>query len=196
MEQVLVVARNDLNHLFNKDYFFYNNGLDNFLNIINDKHLFINRDSAEVNEFYKQIIPYAFITNDNYCYILKRLSKQKEKRLHNKLSLGVGGHINPIHHPVDSIIEEGLLRELNEELIVTNEQIQKIKLVGIINDDNTEVGKLHLGIVYHIQVNNKDIEINEIDKMEGQWVHKSELGKYYNNMESWSQIILNELINL
>ena len=64
----------------------------------------------------------------------------------------------------------------------------KIVPVGFINDDTNEVGKVHLGVLYHINLNNTSIEINEKEKMTGQWIKKSQLKDYYPQMESWSKI--------
>jgi predicted NUDIX family phosphoesterase len=66
--------------------------------------------------------------------------------------------------------------------------VESVVPIGIINDDTNEVGKVHLGILYHINLNNKSIEINEKEKMTGIWVKKSDLHEYYPQMESWSKI--------
>ena len=57
--------------------------------------LFLRRSELEEDPSFKQIIPYAIISNKKSFYLFKRTSKQTEKRLHNKFSLGVGGHMNP-----------------------------------------------------------------------------------------------------
>ena len=53
------------------------------------------RNILEEDPSYKQIIPYAVICHGNEVYMFRRLNKQTEARLHNKCSLGVGGHMNP-----------------------------------------------------------------------------------------------------
>ena len=86
-------------------------------------------------------------------------------------------------------IHHELARELNEEVLLhSNCRIEEIVPIGFINDDTNNVGKVHLGLLYQIRLNCMDLEINEKDKMTGQWVNISELRTYYSQMESWSKI--------
>ena len=83
---------------------------------------------------------------------------------------------------------------MSEEVLVHNDcHIEELVPVGFINDDTNEVGKVHLGVLYRIVLNNKSIEINEKDKMTGEWVKISELKDYYPQMESWSKIYVDLL---
>ena len=82
-----------------------------------------------------------------------------------------------------------LEREMNEEVLLHEDcHVESVVPVGFINDDTNEVGKVHLGVLYHINLNNTSIEINEKEKMTGQWIKKSQLKDYYPQMESWSKI--------
>lgn len=148
------------------------------------------RNILEEDPSYKQIIPYAVICYGNEVYMFRRLNKQTEARLHNKCSLGVGGHMNPYGNKIDiDYLHHELEREMHEEVILGEGcEIVDMKPVGFINDDLSEVGKVHLGVLYHITVSNNHIEINETEKMTGEWVAISDLTKYYSNMETWSQL--------
>lgn len=148
------------------------------------------RNILEEDPSYKQIIPYAVICYGNEVYMFRRLNKQTETRLHNKCSLGVGGHMNPYGDKIDiDYLHHELEREMHEEVKLGEGcEIVDMKPVGFINDDLSEVGKVHLGVLYHITVSNNHIEINETEKMTGEWVAISDLTKYYSNMETWSQL--------
>lgn len=105
----------------------------------------------------------------------------------------MGGHINPIELESKNIIEAGLFRELDEEVYLDKDHIESVEIIGIINDDTNEVGKVHLGFVYHIILNKKECDIAEKDKMLGEWIHKEDIKDCYNEMESWTQIIFDNI---
>jgi predicted NUDIX family phosphoesterase len=153
--------------------------------------LFLSRSKLEEDPSFKQIIPYAIISNKDSFYLFKRTSKQTEKRLHNKFSLGVGGHMNP-NNSVESkeqyLIYE-LKRELYEEVKLLNGcLIEDIEFIGFINDDTISVGSVHIGLLYNIHVSNKEVYINETDKMTADWTDKSNLAEFYEGMETWTKI--------
>ena len=171
------------------------------LNRIVQNGLFLRRSELEENPSFKQIIPYAIISNkepersgvrqSQSFYLFKRTSKQTEKRLHNKFSLGVGGHMNP-NNSMESkeqyLIDE-LKRELYEEVKLLNGcLIEDIEFIGFINDDTISVGSVHIGLLYNIHVSNKEVYINETDKMTADWIDKSNLAEFYEGMETWTKI--------
>ena len=153
--------------------------------------LFLKRGELEEDPSFKQIIPYAIISNKNSFYLFRRTSGQTEKRLHNKFSLGVGGHMNPdnsVESKEQYLIEE-LKRELYEEVKLLNGcLIEDIEFIGFINDDTIPVGRVHIGLLYNIRVSNKEVYINETDKMTADWIEKSNLCEFYGEMETWSKI--------
>lgn len=157
--------------------------------------IFKPRNILENDSSYKQIIPYAIICCGDEVYLFKRTKKQTEVRLHNLYSLGVGGHMNPYGEKIDvAYMRHELNREMNEEVIVHKGCIiESIAAIGFLNDDTNDVGKVHLGVLYNINLTNKSIEINEKDKMTGQWVKKTDLNDYYTQMESWSKLYVDLL---
>lgn len=152
--------------------------------------IFEHRNLLEDDPNFKQIIPYAVISCRNMVYVFHRLDKQTEKRLHNLYSLGVGGHMNPNGMVLNTAyLHSQLQREMNEEVNVHDDcKIESLTPIGFINDDTNEVGKVHLGILYRIELSNTNIEIREREKMTGKWVHKNQLCDFYPQMETWSQL--------
>jgi predicted NUDIX family phosphoesterase len=188
-EQVMVVERSELARFIREHTFdLIRHDLDEILEVIADKHFFIDRPTAEQSPQYKQIIPYVIIRNGDFYFLLQRTSKQTESRLHHKLSLGIGGHINP-----DSpTIVDGLQKELEEEVGVEGDY--DVTFAGILNDDTTDVGRVHLGAVYVLDATTRDVTIRETDKMTGSWVARAELAAMRERMETWSQIVYDGLI--
>ena len=163
--------------------------------------LFLRRSELEEDPSFKQIIPYAIISNKEpersgvrqrqSFYLFRRTSKQTEKRLHNKFSLGVGGHMNPDNsmEPKEQYLIDELKRELYEEVKLLNGcLIEEIEFIGFINDDTISVGSVHIGLLYNIHVSNKEVYINETDKMTADWIDKSNLAEFYEGMETWTKI--------
>jgi predicted NUDIX family phosphoesterase len=157
------------------------------LNLITTSHLFMAREIAEVSPEYRQIIPYVVIRNENEYFMLKRMPRQTEARLHHKLSLGVGGHINPGHS-----IVEGLQKELFEEVKI--ETSYDLHFIGILTDDSTDVGRVHLGVVYVLEAAEKRVTVMETEKMTGAWMPRRALAGVREAMESWSQIVYDDFI--
>jgi predicted NUDIX family phosphoesterase len=163
--------------------------------------LFLRRSELEEDPSFKQIIPYAIISykepersgvrQSQSFYLFKRTSGQAEKRLHNKVSLGVGGHMNPddsMESKEQYLIDE-LKRELYEEVKLLNGcLIEDIEFIGFINDDTIPVGRVHIGLLYNIHVSKKEVYINETDKMTAAWIDKPGLAKFYEGMETWTKI--------
>lgn len=148
------------------------------------------RPECETNYRLKQLVCYGFITYRDQVFIVKRLNKQSEQRLHNLYSIGIGGHANPIDSSIMLSLQENMIRELNEETYIKD---YDISLYGFLNDNSNDVGKVHLGIVYKIDLLNPEFCIKETDKMEGKFIPIDELSKYYNEMETWSQILSKNL---
>jgi predicted NUDIX family phosphoesterase len=124
---------------------------------------------------------------------LQRKSAQSEHRLHNKWSIGVGGHINPSEvAPGRDAIIEGLTRELDEELYIASGYREH--LVGLINDDTTDVGRVHLGVLFEIDSTSHDVRVRETDKMEGAWAPIGQLGQSHERFETWSQIVFDSYL--
>lgn len=157
------------------------------LDLIATRHFFIERPKAEVSPEFRQVIPYVAIRSGSDYFVLERTTKQTEARLHRKLSLGVGGHVNPGHS-----LLEGLQKELDEEVHIGTDYA--MEFVGIIDDPSTDVGRVHLGAAYLIEAGSRDVVVKETEKMTSEWVAHSALGALREAMESWSQILYDNFI--
>jgi predicted NUDIX family phosphoesterase len=185
-EQVMVVERETLAR-FLVERGIVREHTDEMFDLIVELHFFLDRPTAEVSPQYKQIIPYVVIRHGEKYFLLQRTQKQTESRLHHKLSLGIGGHINP---DTPDLLD-GLQKELEEEVDVAGDY--DLSFVGILNDDTTDVGSVHLGAVYLLDAHDADVQVRETEKMTGRWADVEELRALYADMESWSQIVLDSL---
>ena len=161
------------------------------LNRIVKKGLFRKRSRLEEDPSFKQIIPYAIISHKDSFLLFQRRSGQREKRLHNKLHLGVGGHVNPgrSDEPDAQFLIDELKREFFEELRLANGcYIENIEFIGFINDESIPVSRVHIGLLYNIRVSNKDVYVNETEKMTAAWIEKQDLADFYEGMETWTRI--------
>jgi len=155
------------------------------------KGLFRKRSELEEDPSFKQIIPYAIISHKESFFLFQRRSGQTEKRLHNKLHLGVGGHVNPgrSDEPDAQFLIDELKREFFEEVRLSNDcSIEDIEFIGFINDESIPVSRVHIGLLYNIRVSGKDVYVNETDKMTATWIEKQDLAQFYEGMETWTRI--------
>ena len=188
-EQVMVVERETLAP-FLIEYGLVQERTDDILDAITDRHFFLDRPTAEISPRYKQIIPYVLIRHDDSYFLLQRMPKQTEARLHHKLSLGIGGHINPDTPD----LFDGLQKELEEEVEVVGDY--ELTFVGILNDDTTDVGRVHLGAVYVLDAHEGEVNVRETEKMSGRWVERAGLAEHREAMESWSQIVYDAFVRI
>lgn len=155
------------------------------------------RGEMEQDPSFKQLIPYVIFQHGDgdlrrlFCYT--RGAGQGERRLRQKRSIGIGGHIavqdatqagaNPYH--------EGMRRELAEEVLIGTEY--EDRCIGLLNDDETDVGKVHLGIVHVFRVHSTDVVPREAEIQEAGFRTLDELRSLRDTMESWSRICLDAI---
>jgi predicted NUDIX family phosphoesterase len=157
------------------------------LEVIKAQHFFVARADAEVEPKWRQIIPYVVVMHGDDVFTLRRLRKQTEARLHDKVSIGIGGHINPGHD-----LLAGLQKELDEEVAV--EDPYELEFAGILNDESTEVSRVHLGAVYVLRASGANVHVRETEKMTGSFVPRRELATMRDAMETWSQVVYDALL--
>lgn len=163
---------------------------DTYLQTIQEKKDFLPRSIMETDPNYKQIIPYLIFEHDNKYFLMQRQGDATEKRLQNKYSLGIGGHIRQEDMTSDSIIEWAK-REFHEEVSYDGEL--EIKPLGVLNDDSNPVGQVHIGFVFLLSGNSGDITVKS-ELKSGQLLTLDECKPYFTSMESWSQIAFEFLI--
>jgi predicted NUDIX family phosphoesterase len=161
------------------------------------------RPRAEVEDDpkFKQLIPYMIFsyTDTNGKMSIFQYIRGKgmgEKRLHSQRSVGVGGHISSIdledsQTQGNDWYQRGMLRELEEEVDLRSPYTQQC--VGLINDDETEVGRVHLGVVHHFRLERPDLMSREVDLIESGFVPIETILGDLNGFESWSSISLKAL---
>jgi len=194
MERVLVVPTN---RLFQEGYFQgFKSAKDfkiDFVELMNNYSMFLFRKLAEKEPKFKQVIPYIVFKFHNEFFIFRRLGAGGEPRLHNRFSLGIGGHISSLDgsNKGAKVIHEAIRREFEEELYYAGSFAPQ--LVGFINDDSNEVGKVHFGMVFLVEGTSPHIKVRETSNLSGRLVTFEHLAKFEPQMESWSKIIYQHL---
>lgn len=155
-----------------------------------------NRSEAEVDRRYKQLIPYALIICGDKILRYRRGKGGQETRLHGLYSVGVGGHISEEDNGLFATrlgYREAMRRELMEEVAVdaTNEAA-----VAVINDDSTEVGYVHLGVVHVVHVADEAVAKQRSGIVGPEFVPLAEAGRNADAYESWSRFCLEHLDEL
>ena len=155
---------------------------------------FVERRWAETQPDFKQPIPYVAVTQGSEILTLTRLKTQGESRLHGKKSIGVGGHINPCDAEGNGdIVQAACLRELNEELVLPKE-MPPLTPLGLLNDDSTEVGSVHIGVVFRLDSTGKDVSIRDASAMTGGFEDINSLEEAASLsetlFETWSSLLL------
>jgi len=154
------------------------------------------RSAMEQDPSYKQLIPYVIFRHRDAAgrtqiFQYTRGKGQGESRLHAKRSIGIGGHISAEDAAQASAYAEGMRRELQEEVLI--ETPYREQLAGLINDDETEVGKVHLGVVHLLDVERPAIQPRESEIIEAGFRPLGELLAGLDRFETWSQICLRAL---
>lgn len=161
-----------------------------YTNLITTHGSFMPRAHAETNPNYKQIIPYIVFLFGDKIFVMQRKKTASEQRLAGKLSIGIGGHVRQ-EDITSNDITAWALREFQEEVTYTG--LHTVQNLGVLNDDSSEVGKVHLGIILLFRGNSNQISINDEHKS-GILLTRDECLALKPNMESWSQICLDFLI--
>lgn len=156
------------------------------------------RPEMEQDPSFKQLIPYVIFQykpagGDPQIFQYTRGKGQGEARLHAKRSIGVGGHISADDAAQASAYDEGMRRELEEEVIIDTPYSGKI--VGLINDDETEVGRVHLGVVHLLEVERPAVQPREDEILDAGFRPIPELLANIDRFETWSQICLKALFS-
>jgi predicted NUDIX family phosphoesterase len=157
------------------------------------------RGEMEEDPSFKQLIPYVLFrwtSADGTVHLFEyqRGSGQGERRLHAKRSVGVGGHISSVDAEIgelENVYREGMRRELEEEVVIDTEYTESV--AGLINDDETPVGRVHLGMVHLCDVREPKVRPREADILEARFTPVSELLGRLEQFESWSQIAVKAL---
>src|SRR6185295_19506827 len=169
--------------------------IDKYLPVVTSQRnlTYLNRSEAEQDKRYKQLIPYVLVLCQDKILRYRRGKGGQETRLHGFYSVGVGGHISmedadPLFAKVG--YEDGMRRELAEEVAIDE---GKEVAVALINDDSTEVGYVHFGVVHILQASNEKIVGRRSGILAPEFVPTTEAVQDAGSYESWSRFCLENL---
>lgn len=157
------------------------------------KTFYVNRSEAELDQRFKQLIPYVLIICKDKILRYRRGKGGQETRLHGLYSVGIGGHIAEEDNGLFSNAvgyTDGMRRELKEEVDIdeVNETI-----VAVINDDSTEVGYVHFGVVHVLHVTDESVAGRRSGIVSPEFVPFAEAKKDPAGYESWSRFCIENL---
>ena len=181
-EQVLVVPRDALPDAAGW-YGLRTDGLDGFATLVAREGRLLPRPEMEVDPSHKQIIPYLVLRDGPRYFLMQRTRAGADARLHDRYSIGVGGHLNP----GDDGLDGGLRREWAEELVA--DFLPSFELVALLNDDTTDVGAVHLGAVYVADAAGRAVAIRETEKLTGSFVDPDDVAAVADRLETWSRLV-------
>ena len=150
--------------------------------------MYVPRPAAEVDRTLKQIIPYMLLRDGDRIFLMKRTRAGGDARLHDRYTIGVGGHMNP----GDDSVLGALLREWHEELEA--DFVPEFSYLGLLNDDTVEVGMHHLWVVYLADAAGSAVAVRETHKLSGSFQTVEAVAAVYDRMETWSQLALEALL--
>jgi predicted NUDIX family phosphoesterase len=196
-EEVLVVRRSLLEEI-GMFHGIITEGIDAAMARLLDpqNHFFIDRAAAEEDPSHKQLIPYCVFRCGDQILHYTRGKSGGESRLHAKISVGVGGHINPIDTGNGRVGPEAyfaaVTRELEEELIIGSHRTTRI--IALLNDDSNPVGQVHLGVVHLVDLENTDVQSREDALTDLAFTPLATLrGEMFDRLETWSQHCIEHL---
>jgi len=179
-----------------------------FEQTVREHGFFVERARAERDPELKQVIPYTIVTRAGagegaggrcpQVLLLRRLPRGGEVRLHDKLSIGVGGHLEPVDASAgrEGLLDAGTRRELSEELVLGG--ALEWRRAGLLNDDSNPVGSVHVGLVQVARARGA-VAIREAEVLSGEFASPSRLSGLLAegaNFETWSALLVERLADL
>lgn len=162
-------------------------GVDALLSVVAAEGRFVPRPAAERDPSLKQIIPYLVLRDGDSYFLMRRTTAGGDARLHERRSIGVGGHLNP----GDMDVAGGLLREWREELAAAF--VPSFVPIGLLNDDSNEVGQVHIGVVYVADAGGRPVVVRETAKLSGAFATPDEVRAVAESLETWSALVFEHL---
>ena len=196
-EEVLVVTRSLLEELATFQGMRVE-GVDDMVSVLltENNNFFMDRGAAEEDPSHKQLIPYCIFKCGDRVLHYTRGKAGGENRLHAKISVGVGGHINPVDmgegRQGAAAYYAAVQREIDEELDIKGDY--EMRIVGLLNDDSNPVGQVHLGVVHVVELENEEVSSREDALTDLSWATIAELnGDLFERLETWSQLCVEHL---
>lgn len=176
----------------------YTHGLKYLLSEIKEESYFAPRNEVEDNPELLQVIPYAYFYGwSPNLFVYERTKRGGETRLHNKWSIGVGGHTNPCDNSGGDVFKNAALREICEEFVFGEDRKRTplpvdLFVRGFIRSTATPVDRVHFGIVYSMGAPSDNITAKAEDCTVIGWKSISELQHpdTFSRLENWSQTLV------
>lgn len=162
-------------------------GLRPFLEAIATEASFRPRSVLEPDSAWKQVIPYLVLRDGERLFLMRRSRRGADARLHERWSIGIGGHIDP----GDADLRGGLRREWREEIEAAF--TPRFRRYGLLNDEADPVGAVHVGVVYMADAAGRPVAIREREKLSGAFATFAEVRAVRDGLESWSALLLEAL---
>lgn len=167
----------------------------------------LDRALCETDESKLQLLPYITIVSpDNTIFVYRRGEGGGEQRLHNNLSIGVGGHVDsspprktgPGYDPLLEHLQIEAAREIDEELAI-NVHPKDLEFTHYIVDPTNPVGRVHLGLLGSYSLNQQQVEVIQLEANnieDGQFVDLAYLTEVdvYNQLEPWSKLVVDYMV--
>jgi predicted NUDIX family phosphoesterase len=157
------------------------------LGAVQGRGQFLPRGQVEDDPSLKQIIPYVVLRDGERIFLMKRTKAGGDERLHDRYTIGVGGHVNK----GDADVLGGLRREWREE--IEADFVPDFVPLGLLNDDSNPVGAVHLGLVYAADAAGRPVAIRETHKLSGEFVAMAEVANVADKLETWSALLFDFL---
>ncbi len=158
-------------------------GAEPYLAAIEREGRFAPRSAMETDARFKQVIPYLVLRDGDDYFLMRRTRAGADARLHDRFSIGVGGHLVP----GDGDLAGGLTREWSEELEARF--VPEFDFIGLLNDDETDVGRVHVGVVFAAEAAGRPVAVRETEKLEGRFAAATEVLEVHDRLETWSQLV-------
>lgn len=196
-EEVLVVTRALLERLGSFEGFLAEGADEMVAGLLDEReHFFLDRAAAEDDPSHKQLIPYCVFKCGERVLHYTRGKAGGENRLHAKLSVGVGGHINPVDMGEGrrgaAAYYAAVAREIEEELEIEGDY--EMRVIGLLNDDSNPVGQVHLGVVHLVELDSDVVTSREDALTDLAWATLPVLdSEMFERLETWSQHVVRYL---
>ena len=161
-----------------------------YLDAIAQKASFRPRAEVEDDPAWKQVIPYLCLYDGEQLFLMRRTRAGGDARLHDRYSIGIGGHVNP----GDADPLGGLRREWEEELVA--DFVPAFRPLGLLNDDEDPVGAVHLGLVFRADAAGRPVSVRETHKLEGSFASLADVAAVTDRLETWSRLLFAHLSEL
>jgi predicted NUDIX family phosphoesterase len=158
-------------------------GIASFEATVAEQGRFEPRAEMEADPGHKQVIPYLVLRDGDRVFLMRRTQAGGDERLHDRFSIGVGGHLNP----GDGDLRGGLRREWHEE--IDADFVPEFRLVALLNDDTTDVGRVHVGAVFTADAAGRPVRVRETTKLSGGFATVSDVLDVADRLESWSRLL-------